>query len=260
VCEQPGDDTPRLIYADWLDDHDDHDRAEFIRVQCELAGSVGLTEIRHDALRRRERELLHGGPGYGWSFWCEALTSTNSPGLICTNLSGPSAAESTRPKVTFRRGFVDEVRLGLSLLVGGDCRRCAGRGRRLHQPDRLRGTARVVDSPCPDCGGKDRTEGIARELFSTLPLTACVVSDRKPAQAYGQWCWFHHRHPSRPDVLTELVWSHLPGPEFVVFQGNKVYGVKGYPTRKDAVESLSVGVVDYGRAAAGLPPPPTASP
>src|SRR3954447_18033797 len=33
----PDDDAPRLIYADWLDEHGQPERAEFIRVQCELA-------------------------------------------------------------------------------------------------------------------------------------------------------------------------------------------------------------------------------
>src|SRR5262249_10801808 len=37
VLDNPDDDTPRLVYADWLDDHGDPDRAEFIRVQIELA-------------------------------------------------------------------------------------------------------------------------------------------------------------------------------------------------------------------------------
>jgi uncharacterized protein (TIGR02996 family) len=36
VCERPDDDTPRLVYADWLDDHGRPERAEFIRVECEL--------------------------------------------------------------------------------------------------------------------------------------------------------------------------------------------------------------------------------
>jgi uncharacterized protein (TIGR02996 family) len=35
--EHPEDDTPRLALADWLDDHDDPHRAEFIRLQCRLA-------------------------------------------------------------------------------------------------------------------------------------------------------------------------------------------------------------------------------
>lgn len=32
----PDEDVPRLAYADWLDEHNFADRAEFIRVQCEL--------------------------------------------------------------------------------------------------------------------------------------------------------------------------------------------------------------------------------
>jgi uncharacterized protein (TIGR02996 family) len=35
VIEHPDDDAPRLIFADWLDDNSDSDRAEFIRVQVE---------------------------------------------------------------------------------------------------------------------------------------------------------------------------------------------------------------------------------
>ena len=37
VVDRPHDDAPRLIYADWLDEHGHQDRAEFIRVQCRLA-------------------------------------------------------------------------------------------------------------------------------------------------------------------------------------------------------------------------------
>ncbi|HJZ60212.1 MAG TPA: TIGR02996 domain-containing protein [Gemmataceae bacterium] len=33
ICATPDDDTARLVYADWLDEHGDPDRAEFIRLQ-----------------------------------------------------------------------------------------------------------------------------------------------------------------------------------------------------------------------------------
>ena len=36
VCAAPDDDTPRLVYADWLQEQGEEARAEFIRVQCEL--------------------------------------------------------------------------------------------------------------------------------------------------------------------------------------------------------------------------------
>jgi len=64
IREAPEDDAPRLVYADWLEEHGlgetDRDRAEFIRAQCALArlrfGSPEL-EARHAALAGREVEL-----------------------------------------------------------------------------------------------------------------------------------------------------------------------------------------------------------
>jgi uncharacterized protein (TIGR02996 family) len=48
IRENPDDDTPRLIYADWLEEHDEPERAEFIRLQVERAtieGDAGA--LRH---------------------------------------------------------------------------------------------------------------------------------------------------------------------------------------------------------------------
>jgi len=36
VIENVADDAPRLVYADWLEEHGEPERAEFIRLQCEL--------------------------------------------------------------------------------------------------------------------------------------------------------------------------------------------------------------------------------
>jgi uncharacterized protein (TIGR02996 family) len=36
VCENPDDNLPRLVLADWLDEHDEPERAEFIRITCRL--------------------------------------------------------------------------------------------------------------------------------------------------------------------------------------------------------------------------------
>lgn len=53
-----GDDhVGRLALADWLEERGDSPRAEFLRVQCELA-SPHLPEEHRHALRVRERELL----------------------------------------------------------------------------------------------------------------------------------------------------------------------------------------------------------
>lgn len=37
IIDFPDDDTPRLVFADWLDEHGESERAEFIRVQIKLA-------------------------------------------------------------------------------------------------------------------------------------------------------------------------------------------------------------------------------
>jgi uncharacterized protein (TIGR02996 family) len=37
VLDEPDEDAPRLVYADWLDDHGEPERSEFIRAQVELA-------------------------------------------------------------------------------------------------------------------------------------------------------------------------------------------------------------------------------
>jgi uncharacterized protein (TIGR02996 family) len=57
VCAQPDDDAPRLAYANWLESRDDHDRAEFIRLQCELA-RLEPDHLARFSMADRERELL----------------------------------------------------------------------------------------------------------------------------------------------------------------------------------------------------------
>jgi uncharacterized protein (TIGR02996 family) len=61
VCENPGDDLPRLVYADWLDENDQPDRAAFIRAQVELATLTGDSPRRRElAFRARELFDRHG--------------------------------------------------------------------------------------------------------------------------------------------------------------------------------------------------------
>jgi len=65
ILAEPDNDEPRLVYADWLDDHGDHARAAFIRLECALHGMLtpagGAPEVweqpRFRALRSRATEL-----------------------------------------------------------------------------------------------------------------------------------------------------------------------------------------------------------
>jgi uncharacterized protein (TIGR02996 family) len=57
IRDLPDEDTPRLVYADYLDDVDEHARAEFIRVQIERARTPEADPRRRE-LEDREHELL----------------------------------------------------------------------------------------------------------------------------------------------------------------------------------------------------------
>jgi uncharacterized protein (TIGR02996 family) len=58
ICEDPDDDTARLVYADWLDEHDDPTRAEFVRLQCRLAARQQRESVPGtDPDQRRELQL-----------------------------------------------------------------------------------------------------------------------------------------------------------------------------------------------------------
>jgi uncharacterized protein (TIGR02996 family) len=60
--QSPEDDTPRVVLADWLEDNGDHDRAEFVRVQCRLSSS---------------REQFPAGERQALAERCDRLVATN---------------------------------------------------------------------------------------------------------------------------------------------------------------------------------------
>jgi len=86
VCDAPDDDLPRLVFADWLDEHGEAKRAEFVRVSCELEQTEEFSP-RWRALGERALKLL--GPNR--EKWSKEL------------------ADRKLLNVEFRRGFVNEV-------------------------------------------------------------------------------------------------------------------------------------------------------
>lgn len=120
ILENPDDDLPRLLTADWLEDNGQAERSEFIRAQCELsmrreyAGdsrdrwSVELT-ARIDKLRSRSIELLRG-----WNtcnFFPELMTlpRNGTATLITTYDQDSISIRSTTWASRIRRGFVEQV-------------------------------------------------------------------------------------------------------------------------------------------------------
>src|SRR5262249_20582690 len=77
IRAQPDDDAPRLVFADWLEETGDTDRAEFIRLQC----GGDESEREHELLQRHK------------AAWAGPLAR-----LVYS--------------YTFRRGFVEAVTMG----------------------------------------------------------------------------------------------------------------------------------------------------
>jgi uncharacterized protein (TIGR02996 family) len=85
----PDDDAPRLVFADWLEDNGEPERAEFVRLQMALARMAIDAPERFDA-ERRESELLDAHR----DDWLKEL---------------PTWARKEEP--FFRRGFMAELSL-----------------------------------------------------------------------------------------------------------------------------------------------------
>ncbi len=56
ILNNPGEDAPRLVYADWLEEQGHQDLAEFIRVQLQLA--TPLADAKRLVLEEREADLF----------------------------------------------------------------------------------------------------------------------------------------------------------------------------------------------------------
>jgi uncharacterized protein (TIGR02996 family) len=122
VLASPDEDLPRLVYADWLDENGQPERAEFIRVQIELERSMGnekqgaasvvanVPPIRPEEFRKtRVYQLQPGDRGLSLlatettllgkyaGHWLEPLRLKN----------GPLYSNATHGQ--FRRGFVEVV-------------------------------------------------------------------------------------------------------------------------------------------------------
>jgi uncharacterized protein (TIGR02996 family) len=60
IHADPGDDTPRLVYADWLQENGQPELAEFIRLQCADAPEIDLYPIGRESARERSLERQFG--------------------------------------------------------------------------------------------------------------------------------------------------------------------------------------------------------
>lgn len=221
ILERPHDLLVRRVYADWLEENGEAERAEFIRVQCEPGHDREL--VRH--LRMR--------------------LFTDTGGVIhctddCNHLVAPS-------DVVFllRNGLVEEIRCPLAWWLGEKC---------IHCTDGRFGFPPPEEPDCPACGGTGfRTPGHGAEVVSRHPVTRVVATDREPLHitfrclSQGNYRWLRRLEYGSPAFLPDELFWRIKGRRVGDFAVD-------YPTREAAAEALSRALVDLARERAGLPP------
>lgn len=232
ILMHPDDHTPRLVYADWLEEHGEPERAEFIRVQVELAILLDTQYLREAPcpenariaeLNRSVREALRRN----LSWWDGLAELIGSPGTLLFASDG-MLGYGTEYRWRCSRGFVSEIRLPLAAFIQH-----------------------------------------AEALFCAHPVTRVTLTDREPwvnatnpPTHAGWWC-----ENELMDCATES--EVLPLPLMICmdddkrrrdrliaarFTADRMHGVILFEDRTTALAALSDACVAYGRESAGLPP------
>lgn len=105
IAAHPAEDTPRLVYADWLDENDRPLRAEFIRLQCRI--------------KRLEADHA-GAPGRSAALSAQVHLWKRQEELIAHHrdaLLGPLANVLDHSQLGFDRGFLPHLRLEARLFL-----------------------------------------------------------------------------------------------------------------------------------------------
>lgn len=122
IIADPADDTVRIIYADWLDEHKQPERAEFIRVQIAIhdmdENGEGVIDPheghtcfedpcpvcpvvdKYNGLNQRVKDLLD----QNWARWSPRISNDS---VMCANTLGDMRRHNSW--VLFHRGFVSHI-------------------------------------------------------------------------------------------------------------------------------------------------------
>jgi uncharacterized protein (TIGR02996 family) len=212
VLDSPSDDAPRLVYADWLDEHGQADRAEFIRLQCELARS----DHEHAQLGRSyilmDRRWLAGrrAPAAGCPCrWCELRRRAQAllresdwfsvDGLcVVTRLNplDPHSVDAAEPVGAPERGFLHTLRVeATDWLEHGDALTWDS----------------ASGSPCPPTAQPlAEVQLVSRPLVGGSLKGFYLSTDDRSDHFLHKPAKFHPGDDPTPDLLPELLQARWP--------------------------------------------------
>jgi uncharacterized protein (TIGR02996 family) len=196
ILAHPDEDTPRLVYADWLQEHGDEPRADFIRLQIERE-RLTPADPQFPTVLRRERTLF----AHHKARW-----------LMPLQVMLPGAS------MKFRRGFVEELTVPAALFArhGDEVAKMAPL--RMVRVTQL--GVHAADVSRVPCGPGARVYGVIREARWSYPEERVEflrqASDAlEPYIAVGRWL-----------VLAWAVWS---GPDRRAVQEAIAFADRYYP-------------------------------
>lgn len=236
ILLHPADDDRRLVYADWLEEHGDVDRAEFVRAQVELAcmtyrpacdhryrpatipplPTPKCPGCRYDkrlrALRRREREL--------WLLLYNRMASEANRAMRLPRVTSegcsigwcPTPISTERIVTTWHRGFIDSIE-------------------------------------CTEAAWREHGSAVMRQH----PVTRVVLVDKRPNyQVEWSYYWFSAKAQGG-----KLIAQHDLADYLFDLLANSTADTpydRGYPTPKAALDALSDAAVLWARLEAlGVP-------
>lgn len=243
------DDTPRLLYADWLDERhpwSSDPRAGFLRraVGWPRAGGLPLNPPRDKATEWAAAPGLEVDLGDG-----------DAVALITNNwVADPTDrryALRRRFPVTWDRGFVGGVYAPYRELFGGPgtrCDQCGGSGR-------VSSARPGVRLTCGGCGGDGRGTGLSRPLFNAWPLTSVTLEGVGPRRTLKDRLVFANggRFVYGPEDgwrLPAELFDRLPPGNA---GGRDTAAFRQYRSVESAEAALSRAAVNLGRSRVGLP-------
>lgn len=257
VLANPADDGPRLVYADLLEECGQCDRAEFIRMQVELAAEhqvLGNCRAWRD--ENDEMDMDCGCcPACQLRILADELLAVHEAEWLAEEMGLIWVVKNIPPvKVAWKRGFVSQIECTLAVWRGRTCERCSGKGWiGYHSDDPERG-----GDSCPTCHGVGRTGGIGPQLVRRAPVEAVVVTDKRPHEdrdslSHGFFWHYGWRHLADPEneptaqcTLPEDVFRRLPPSDPLVPEGT----APRWPSADSANAALSTALLKEARETA----------
>ena len=202
VKAQPSDDLPRLVMADWLDEHGEEARAEFIRVQCEMKrGDCPKCKGEGSIVVWAQYDPVGADiPPNGYIEPCprcgEKGTLEERNEQLLSDHAWQWADVPTGVELGWERGFVVQVICTKLQWLGGECGRCGGSG---SDPS---GDAEWNVGPCTECHGSCRVAGIGRALVRDHMVDWVYLNDLRHEDFII--CWIGVQIPGQFRVSPEL--------------------------------------------------------